>query len=49
MECGLIVTFGEGCLYVLVFRALRPFGRFPVMSLVTPSKSMSPVKHYHQK
>jgi hypothetical protein len=45
----LIVTFAEGCLYVLVFLVLRPFGHFPVMSPLIPFKSTNPVKRHHQK
>jgi hypothetical protein len=46
---GLACGEGEGCLYILVFRALRPFGHFSVMSPITPFESMSPVEHRHQK
>jgi hypothetical protein len=48
-ERWLIVSFGEGCLYSLVFRALRPFGHFLVMSPITPFKSTATVKRHHQK
>jgi hypothetical protein len=45
----LIVTFGEGCLYVLVFRALKRFSRFSKISPTSPFKSISLVKYHHQK
>jgi hypothetical protein len=43
------VTFGEGCLNVLVFRAVRRLDHFSVISPINRLKSRGPIKHHHQK